>query len=86
MAATASVSWRSSWPAGRHAWRACARGGRSTSFTAGLIRELERGELTWDVDELRRLAESAQDGDLANLRAALERRARASAWLPRAVG
>jgi len=41
------------------------------AFTAGLARELERGELTWDVDQLRRLAESAQDGDLANVRAAL---------------
>ena len=45
--------------------------GAEHAFTAGLIGELERGELTWDVDELRRLAESAQDGDLANLRAAL---------------
>jgi len=41
------------------------------AFTAGLAGELERGELTWDVDQLRRLAESAQDGDLANVRAAL---------------
>jgi DNA-binding PadR family transcriptional regulator len=40
-------------------------------FTAKLVGELERGELTWDVEEIRRLAETAQEGDLANLRAAL---------------
>ena len=55
---------------GRHAWRACARGDRARVHR-GADRQLERGELTWDVDELRRLAESARDGDLANLRAAL---------------
>jgi DNA-binding PadR family transcriptional regulator len=41
------------------------------AFTASLIGDLERGDLAWDVDELRRLAESALDGDIANLRSAL---------------
>src|SRR5689334_9649765 len=41
------------------------------AFTSGLIGELERGELAWDVEQLRRLAEAAGDDELAGLRAAL---------------
>jgi hypothetical protein len=40
------------------------------AFTSQLVDELDRGELTWDVEELRRLAETAKDDDLSNLREA----------------
>jgi DNA-binding PadR family transcriptional regulator len=41
------------------------------AFTAQLVDELDRHELTWDVEELRRLAETAKDDDLSTLREAL---------------
>ncbi len=38
------------------------------AFTAQLVGELERGDLAWDVEQLRRLAETAKDDDISNLR------------------
>jgi DNA-binding PadR family transcriptional regulator len=40
------------------------------AFTAQLVGELEQGELSWDVDQLRNFAESPQGDDFTNLRAA----------------
>ncbi len=43
-------------------------------FTAQLVDELDRGDLTWDVEQLRRLAETSKGDDLTNLRDAFGER------------
>jgi DNA-binding PadR family transcriptional regulator len=44
------------------------------AFTARLVEELDRGDLTWNVEQLRRLAETTKDDDLTNLREAFGER------------
>lgn len=43
-------------------------------FTAQLVDELDRGDLTWDVEQLRSLAETSKGDDLTNLRDAFGER------------
>jgi DNA-binding PadR family transcriptional regulator len=43
-------------------------------FTAQLVDELDRGDLTWDVEQLRRLAETSKGDDLTNLHEAFGER------------